>query len=65
MDDRARTDDGRSLSVHLQLRLDEAPISGRLQPERGPDEEFVGWLGFVEALRRLSDAQSHERSEDL
>jgi hypothetical protein len=60
MDDRARTNDGRPLSVQLDLRLDAEPISGRLRPEHGPDEHFVGWLGFVEALRRLSEAQSRE-----
>jgi hypothetical protein len=61
MDDQARHDD-RTLSVQLDLQLDQRPITGRLRPERGPDEPFVGWLGFVEALRKLSDAQSHERS---
>jgi hypothetical protein len=62
MNDQARINDDRPLRVQLDLRLDSEPITGRLRPEQGPDEPFVGWLGFVEALRRLSDAQSHERS---
>jgi hypothetical protein len=62
VDDPARTDDDRPLRVQLDLQLAHEPISGRLRSERGGDEEFVGWLGFVEALRRLSEAQTHERS---
>jgi hypothetical protein len=62
MDDQAPTDRSRRLSVQLDLSLDSEPISGRLRSERGHTQEFVGWLGFVEALRRLSDAQSNERS---
>jgi hypothetical protein len=62
MSDQARTDDDRTLRAQLELRLDSKPITGRLRSERGADEEFVGWLGFVEALRRLSEARPHERS---
>jgi hypothetical protein len=62
MDDPARSHDDRPLSVRLDLHLNHEPISGRLWTELGSEEEFVGWLGFVEALRRLSEAQTHERS---
>jgi hypothetical protein len=62
MDDQARTTEDRPLSFQLDLHLDREPISGSLRCERGPAERFVGWLGFVEALRRLAEAQSHERS---
>ena len=37
--------------------LDRQPISGRLRSERGADERFVGWLGFVEALKRVHDLE--------
>jgi uncharacterized protein YbjT (DUF2867 family) len=47
--------------VELELHLDRRPIGGRLRPERGPDEPFVGWLGFVDALKRLHDAATTER----
>jgi hypothetical protein len=60
MDDQARTDADRALHVQLDVYLDRRPISGRLRSERGADERFVGWLGFVEALKRL-----HERRERL
>jgi hypothetical protein len=62
MDDRAPTHPDRRLSLQLDLCVDREPISGSLCCDRGPTEQFVGWLGFVEALRRLADAQSHERS---
>jgi hypothetical protein len=61
MQDQPPTNDDRSLSVQLDLRLDCEPISGRVRCERR-SEQFVGWLGFVEALRRLTEAQSQERS---
>jgi hypothetical protein len=53
VDDQAGTPADRPLSVRLDLYLDRQPISGRLRTEWGADEEFVGWLGFVEALERL------------
>jgi hypothetical protein len=56
MDDQAHTDADRALHVQLDVYLDRQPISGRLRTEQGAEERFVGWLGFVEALRRL-----HER----
>jgi hypothetical protein len=61
MEDQARHDD-RPLSLRLDLRLDQRPVTGRLRTDQGAVEQFVGWLGFVEALRRLSEAQSNERS---
>ena len=62
MNDHAGTHEDRPLSVQLDLHLDREPISGHLRTEQGSDELFVGWLGFIEALRRLSDAQTNERS---
>ena len=62
MSDRADAHEDNPLRVRLDVHLDHEPISGRLSTEQGSDEQFVGWLGFVEALRRLSDAQTHERS---
>jgi hypothetical protein len=41
--------------MQLDLRLDRQPITGRLRTEWGADERFVGWLGFVEALKRLQE----------
>lgn len=41
------------LRLQLELNLDREPISGRLRSRRGAEERFVGWLGFVDALRRL------------
>jgi hypothetical protein len=61
MDGQARDHDDATLRVQLDLHLAREPISGRLRGERGADEEFVGWLGFVEALRRLSEAQTERR----
>jgi uncharacterized protein YbjT (DUF2867 family) len=52
----------RPLCVRLELQLDSEPITGRLRPERGPGEEFVGWLGFVDALKRLHDDPSTKGS---
>jgi hypothetical protein len=54
-------DDEAPLTLQLELQLAREPISGRLRGEHGADEEFVGWLGFVEALRRLSEAQTEKR----
>jgi hypothetical protein len=62
MDDQARPTEDRSLRVQLDLHLGSDPISGSLRSEHVPAEQFVGWLGFVEALRRVAEAQSQERS---
>jgi hypothetical protein len=55
VDDHSRTDEDRVLRVQLELALDRQPIRGCLRPERGPEEPFVGWLGFVDALKRLNE----------
>jgi hypothetical protein len=62
MESQTREHDEAPLRVQLELHLAREPISGRLRGERGADEEFVGWLGFVEALRRLSEAQTQRRA---
>jgi hypothetical protein len=61
VDGETRFDDDRSLSLRLEVRLDAEPISGRLRTEAGADERFVGWLGFVDALKRLQDQQDRDR----
>jgi hypothetical protein len=61
MEDQAQRDD-RALTVRLDLHLDREPICGRLRTERGADERFVGWLGFVDALKRLHDAEIDTRT---
>jgi hypothetical protein len=63
MDDDGYVDDECGFRVQLELNLDCQPISGQLRPERGGVEPFVGWLGFVEALKRLYDAATTEREE--
>lgn len=55
MDDQAGNDEDRALSAQLDLQLDRQPISGRLRTEWGADKQFVGWLGFVDALNRLQE----------
>jgi len=56
VDDKAETDAERTLSGQLELFLERRPISGCLSNERGTEERFVGWLGFVDALGRLRNA---------
>jgi hypothetical protein len=53
VDDRPASDDANVLRLQLELNLDREPISGSLRTRRGVEESFVGWLGFVDALRRL------------
>jgi hypothetical protein len=53
VDDRPAPEEANVLHLELELRLDREPISGRLRTRRGGEEPFVGWLGFVDALRRL------------
>jgi hypothetical protein len=53
MDDRSASEDANVLRLQLELRLDREPISGLLRTPSGAEEQFVGWLGFVDALRRL------------
>jgi hypothetical protein len=53
VDDQPGSEDANVLRLQLELHLDREPISGRLRTRWGAEERFVGWLGFVEALRRL------------
>jgi hypothetical protein len=62
MSDQARPNDNRPLRVQLELHLNSDPVSGCLRSDWGRDEWFEGWLGFVEALRRMSEAHPNERS---
>jgi hypothetical protein len=55
MDGNDRTDDDRVVRVQLELDLDSQPVTGLLRSDRGADEAFVGWLGFVDALKRLHE----------
>jgi hypothetical protein len=62
VDDKAETEADRTLSVQLELFLERRPISGRLSTERGTEERFVDWLGFVDALGRLRE-RDEEKEE--
>ena len=53
VNDQHSSEDGNVLRLQLELHLDREPISGRLRTRWGAEEQFVGWLGFVDALRRL------------
>jgi len=57
MDDEDGADEEVVLRVQLELRLDRQPISGRLSTTQGADEQFVGWIGFIEALTRLQEQE--------
>jgi hypothetical protein len=57
MFDDQRPDEDRMLSVRLDVHLDRQPITGRLRTDWGDDERFVGWLGFIDTLRRLQERQ--------
>jgi hypothetical protein len=54
MDEPAHDDDEVALSVQLDVHLDRQPITGRLRTALGAEERFVGWLGFVEALKTVA-----------
>jgi uncharacterized protein YbjT (DUF2867 family) len=60
MNEPALDDDGPTLSMRLELNLERRPITGRLRTDRGEDERFEGWLGFVDALTRL-----HQNRKEL
>jgi hypothetical protein len=49
------------LSVRLDVHLDRQPITGRLRTDWGNDERFVGWLGFIDTLRRPAGAPAPSR----
>jgi hypothetical protein len=55
MDDETGADQDHPLRVQLDLDLDRQPVSGRLRTQWGADERFEGWLGFVDALKRLQE----------
>jgi hypothetical protein len=55
MDDETSADQDYPLRVQLDLDLDRQPISGRLRTQWGADKRFEGWLGFVDALKRLQE----------
>jgi hypothetical protein len=63
MDD-ARDEDDAALRVQLEVRLDRQPISGRLRTPLGAEEPFVGWLGFVEALKRVQESSASHNPPD-
>lgn len=58
MDDLTGSGGGRALRVQLDIDLDRQPVTGRLRTREGAVERFTGWLGFVDALRRLHDLRS-------
>ena len=58
MDDHGRNDEDGALSVQLDVHLDRQPVTGRLRTASGADERFVGWLGFVDALKRAQEAST-------
>jgi hypothetical protein len=54
---------GRTLQLRLELRLGRQPISGRLRTQEGAEEEFEGWLGLADALRRLNEQPAMSAQE--
>jgi hypothetical protein len=60
MDDETGADQDYPLRVQLDLDLDRQPISGRLHTHWGADERFDGWLGFVDALKRLQEQRKEQ-----
>jgi len=61
MDDETGADQDHPLRVQLDLDLDRQPVSGRLRTQWGADERFEGWLGFVDALKRLQEQRKESR----
>ena len=61
MDDDACDSKYGALSVQLDVHLDRQPVTGRLRTRHGANERFVGWLGFVEALKRAKQASTEHR----
>jgi hypothetical protein len=64
MHEQIGSDEDRVVSVRLDVWLDRQPISGRLRTERGADEQFVGWLGFVDALKRLHELEDQSATAE-
>jgi nucleoside-diphosphate-sugar epimerase len=52
----------RPLRVQLDLHLDRQPICGRLRTDCGAGERCVGWLGFVDALKRVHDMRRRRKA---
>ena len=61
MDDQPASEEADVLRLQLELHLDREPITGRLRTRWGAEERFVGWLGFVDALKRLQDDRREQR----
>jgi hypothetical protein len=53
----------RVLIVQLAVHLDSLPVHGSLSTASGAQETFVGWLEFVDALKRLHEQQTAKRRE--
>jgi hypothetical protein len=64
MHEQIGSDEDRVVSVRLDVCLDRQPVSGRLRTERGADEQFVGWLGFVDALKRLQELEDQSANAE-
>ena len=64
IDEQTGSDEERVVSVRLDVCLDRQPITGRLRTERGADEQFVGWLGFVDALKRLHELEGQSANAE-
>jgi hypothetical protein len=58
------TADGRTLRLRLDVQLDCEPICGRLYTDEGEEEQFVGWLGFVDALRNMQELREHDDTNE-
>jgi hypothetical protein len=65
MDDETGAGPDRPLRVQLELYLDRRPIHGRLRTERRTVERFVGWLGFVDALKRVHETRASDEADTL
>jgi hypothetical protein len=63
MDDAATGGTKLELTIQLQLEHGREPVRGVLRIEDGTEERFVGWLGFVDALKRLCEADLAPGSE--
>jgi hypothetical protein len=57
MDDHPRAGEPRTLNLQLDLHVDSLPITGQLRSAGGSAERFVGWLGFLDALRRIEERE--------
>ncbi|HST43127.1 MAG TPA: hypothetical protein VLK58_26615 [Conexibacter sp.] len=54
-----------TLTLTVQLHLDEDAFTGRALDDLGADREFSGWLGLIAALDELIDtAPARSRDND-